>query len=176
MPGPGSAGSSAGMANEEGTQESSAGPRSFKASDGTICTCSDDPEFGYGQRITLACLTDAFKHCSPTLAPFPFEKPQDIPAWVYTRHEGCGHTTFSANGGFGGPTCTYDSTTQELIGASISTDSGFVQCSTGVLRAGVQDTCQEGQLCSLSGGDTSCVDAASLCTGKPQPCTPRNYP
>jgi hypothetical protein len=151
-------------------------PLSFKASDGTTCSCANDPEFDYGQRITLECFQDAFKACSPTLEPFPIETPQDIAAWVSTRHDGCGHTVFSMNGGFGGPTCIYDSTTKQLIGAAISTDTGFVQCSTGVVRAGVQDTCQEGMLCSLSGRDSSCIDAASLCAGKPQPCTPRNYP
>lgn len=167
------AGTAAGTGNETTADETA--PLSFRASDGTTCVCSNETEFGYGQRLTLECFQDAFSACSPTLETLAGDNAKDARPWVYTRHEGCGHTTFNMNGGFGGATCIYDSATELLIGATMSTDTGFKQCGyTAILRAGVQDTCQEGTLCSESGGDSSCVEAAALCAGKPQPCTPSN--
>lgn len=65
-------------------------------------------------------------------------------------------------GGYGSDTCVYDGSTEHLVGASVSSDIELEPCQTHGITGGEPDNCREGEVCSLSGGDTSCVEACSL--------------
>lgn len=131
-------------------------PITFEGEDGQTCVC-EQVKNETAAAVTLDCFGPAGGACAPTLEPWT-ERPELRP-WVLTRHDGCGRSTFSFSGS---SSCTYESSSSRLIGAAVSNDAGVGPCRVGRVGAGAQDTCREGRLCSLSGGDASCTEACSL--------------
>lgn len=155
-------GTSGGSASPTTSSEPKPEPVTFEGRDGQTCVCADSGST-WTDRLSLECYTSAINTCAPTLGPLAFAKdPSELSPFVLTRHDGCGRTTFSFNGGLAGSACTYDSASGTLVGASQWSDTAVDPCRTAEIIGGEADTCREGQLCSLSGGDTSCIDACSL--------------